>query len=359
MAPSPRSTIFGASAAASARGVQTLVSKTHRASARSPATQLRAWMLAPALFTRTSTLPSSRSACAATSDARPGSARSAGRITGRSPPSAAISSARLRRRSSRRATSASRAPLPASRLAAARPIPLDAPVSTTPFPAIDPIGPPAVSTARSKQPTMFRPIVRIRWARMPRRAKVRPDEPGREKLLEAGRELFGRQGYDATSVAEIGARAQIAKSVLYHYFGSKAALYRAVIQADGKALVDAVATAVPPAGDPGERLRPGIDAYLRFLAEHPDTWRLMTRDPPTDRAVRRSHERVAEKVTEALRSLLAHPGKSKGKPYLVELVALSVRTYAEWWQRNPRVPREEIVEAIGDLAAAGARRISG
>src|SRR3954452_3652679 len=84
---------------------------------------------------------------------------------------------------------------------------------------------------------------------MPRRAKIRPDEPGREKVLSAGLELFGERGYDATSIAEIGLRAGIAKSVLYHYFGSKAGLWEEVAVAQTRELVAAGAAAGP--GDPG------------------------------------------------------------------------------------------------------------
>src|SRR5436190_19970491 len=109
---------------------------------------------------------------------------------------------------------------------------------------------------------------------MPRRAKIRPDEPGREKVLVAGLELFGERGYDATSIAEIGLRAGIAKSVLYHYFGSKAGLYEEVAVAQTRELVATVAAAVPDDPD-APRLRPGVDAYLAFLAERPPTWRLL------------------------------------------------------------------------------------
>jgi AcrR family transcriptional regulator len=192
---------------------------------------------------------------------------------------------------------------------------------------------------------------------MPRRAKVRPDEPGGERLLDAARALFGEQGYDATSIAEVGVRAGISKSVLYHHFGSKAGLYRAVIEHDGRAVVKAVADAVPAAGKRAPRLRPGIDAYLRFLADHPDTWRLLTRDPPRDRALRRAHEDMTQKTGKALRGLLADPNKAKAKPHVVDLVALAVRVYASWWHEHPDVPRERVVEAIGDVAAAGARRV--
>jgi AcrR family transcriptional regulator len=194
---------------------------------------------------------------------------------------------------------------------------------------------------------------------MPRKAKIRPDEPGHEKLLDAARALFGEQGYDATSIAEIGLRAGIAKSVLYHHFGSKAALYRAVIEHDGDALVAAVAAAVPPPGAQGARLRPGIDAYLRHLSEHTDVWRLVTRDAPRDPELRRVHEGVGREVGAALRGLLAHPAKAKHKPRHVELVALAIRVYAAWWYDHPDVPRADIVAAIGDVAAAGARRVRG
>jgi AcrR family transcriptional regulator len=192
---------------------------------------------------------------------------------------------------------------------------------------------------------------------VPRRAKIRPDEPGRERLLDAGRELFGTRGYEATSIADIGRRAGIAKSVLYHYFGSKSALYEELVRHDADALVAAVAAAVPPRAGEGPRLRPGVDAFLRFLSEHPGTWRLSTRDPPADPALRALHERTDREVATALRELLAMPAKVQAKPDVVELVALAVRAYARWWQDHPSVPREDIVDAIGDFAAAAARRI--
>jgi AcrR family transcriptional regulator len=193
---------------------------------------------------------------------------------------------------------------------------------------------------------------------MPRRAKVRPDEPGREKVLGAARTVFGERGFEATTIADIGARAEISKSVLYHYFGSKAGLYEAVLEHDAEATIAAVARAVPPPDDlETPRLHPGIDAFLHFLSDHPDTWRLMVRDPPADQDLRRLHERIDQRVGDTLRSLLAPPAKRTTRPDLVDLIALAVRTYAAWWRQHPEVPRAEVVEAIGDLAATSAQRI--
>src|SRR3954454_7621900 len=92
---------------------------------------------------------------------------------------------------------------------------------------------------------MIRPSGRIPSPGMPRRAKIRPDEPGRDKVLAAGLELFGERGYHATSIADIGVPAGISKSVLYHSSGSKPALYEPIAEAQGQALLERVAEAVP------------------------------------------------------------------------------------------------------------------
>jgi AcrR family transcriptional regulator len=191
---------------------------------------------------------------------------------------------------------------------------------------------------------------------VPRRAKIRPDEPGREKVLEAGLELFGERGYHATSIAEIGARAGIAKSVLYHYFGSKAGLYEVIAETQSEALLERVAAAVP--GDPdAPRLRAGVDAFLSFLAERPDAWRLLVRDPPADPALIAVQERLIQRRTEALALLLASPSKRGAKRAHVELAATAIRAFAAWWYEHRDVPREQVVDAIMDVARAGAERI--
>jgi AcrR family transcriptional regulator len=192
---------------------------------------------------------------------------------------------------------------------------------------------------------------------VPRKANIRPDESGREKILDAARAMFGDRGFDGTSIAEIGAGAGISKSVLYHYFGSKAGLYQALLEHDAQALVERVAAAVPPRDMAAPRLRPGVDAFLKFLSEHPDTWKLMTRDPPADPQLRELHRRIDGSVAATLRSLLAAPDKRTARPDLVDLVALAVRTYASWWQGHPEVAREQVVDAIADLAAAAAHHI--
>jgi AcrR family transcriptional regulator len=48
----------------------------------------------------------------------------------------------------------------------------------------------------------------------------------RRLLLEAARELFGRQDYRSTTTRDIADRAGVVEHLVYRYFGSKAALFR-------------------------------------------------------------------------------------------------------------------------------------
>jgi AcrR family transcriptional regulator len=52
----------------------------------------------------------------------------------------------------------------------------------------------------------------------------------RDALLAAARQLFGTQGYLATSTEEIVAKAGVTKGALYHHFSDKEQLFRAVFE---------------------------------------------------------------------------------------------------------------------------------
>ncbi len=189
---------------------------------------------------------------------------------------------------------------------------------------------------------------------MPRRAKLRPDEPGRERVLEAGLDLFGERGYHAASIAEIGERAGIAKSVLYHHFGSKAGLFEAIAETQTRDLLAHVASALP--SDPDEpRLQAGLDAYLSFFAERPAAWRLLLRDPPAEPALIAVHERLAAEREQALGELLAGSEKLRVERAAVGLTATAIRTFAAWWYENREVPQAVVTEAIMDVIRAGTR----
>src|SRR5262245_18806082 len=57
-----------------------------------------------------------------------------------------------------------------------------------------------------------------------------PETDVRQRILDAAEALFAERGYGAATTREIAARAGIGKRMLFYYFASKEAVYRAVLE---------------------------------------------------------------------------------------------------------------------------------
>jgi TetR/AcrR family transcriptional regulator len=76
-----------------------------------------------------------------------------------------------------------------------------------------------------------------------------------DRILLKAIELFSSKGYDATSVREICEAAGITKPTLYHFYGSKEGVYRAIVDGALSAYRNDVVAAIGAGGTPAERLR--------------------------------------------------------------------------------------------------------
>jgi AcrR family transcriptional regulator len=63
---------------------------------------------------------------------------------------------------------------------------------------------------------------------MARRTQAERSDATSSKLVSAAQELFGRDGYAATSIEAVAAAAGVTKGAAYHHFSSKATLFRMV-----------------------------------------------------------------------------------------------------------------------------------
>jgi AcrR family transcriptional regulator len=113
-------------------------------------------------------------------------------------------------------------------------------------------------------------------------------EATRERLLASARELFGRDGYEATSIEAVLEAAGVTRGALYHHFASKAQLFDAVLERVNVELA-AEAAAASAGGDPYENLRAGSRAWLE-MALDPHVQRIVLIDPPTAVGWRRWRE---------------------------------------------------------------------
>ncbi|WP_236791327.1 TetR/AcrR family transcriptional regulator [Amycolatopsis sp. GM8] len=87
----------------------------------------------------------------------------------------------------------------------------------------------------------------------------------RQALLDAATELFERQGYDETTIADIAAAAEIGSRTFFSYFASKEELLFPESDARVQATLDAIATRAPGEGPAEVLLR-----ALRTVGERSD-----------------------------------------------------------------------------------------
>ena len=89
-------------------------------------------------------------------------------------------------------------------------------------------------------------------------SKAAQREATRAALVTEARRRFARQGYAAVGLAEIVAAAGVTKGALYHHFGSKAALFQAVVQQVQQEVADRVAAAAEAHARPWDQLVAGV-----------------------------------------------------------------------------------------------------
>lgn len=105
-------------------------------------------------------------------------------------------------------------------------------------------------------------------APLPARRRLTPAER-LPQLLEAATEEFAERGYAGASMAGAASRAGVAKALIYHYFPSKADLFKAVVRARVQPVfTEAQRLVSAHAGPRAELLRRLIElGYSRVAAE--------------------------------------------------------------------------------------------
>ncbi|GAA2409438.1 TetR/AcrR family transcriptional regulator [Actinomadura vinacea] len=88
------------------------------------------------------------------------------------------------------------------------------------------------------------------------------------EIRAAALELFTLHGYEATTMAAIGARVGVRGPSLYKHVASKQELLAGIMVATMDALLAEHARATAGTADPTERLRRAVDAHVRYHARN-------------------------------------------------------------------------------------------
>ncbi len=112
--------------------------------------------------------------------------------------------------------------------------------------------------------------------------KERNPDRSRAAILDAAETLFAERGYDATSLNDVGAMAGVSRGTPGYFFGSKADLYRAVLErmfAEVREAVRAGRERALASNRSTESILAGaVSDYFDFLAARPNFVRLIERE---------------------------------------------------------------------------------
>jgi AcrR family transcriptional regulator len=90
----------------------------------------------------------------------------------------------------------------------------------------------------------------------------------RQAILDAATQRFGRDGYKATSLADIARDAGIGGSAIYPYFENKKALFAQALDDDVTAIINEAVSSVLTPGDDSWR-ETLVGSLLDSMAQHP------------------------------------------------------------------------------------------
>ncbi|WP_017668072.1 TetR/AcrR family transcriptional regulator [Sandarakinorhabdus sp. AAP62] len=133
----------------------------------------------------------------------------------------------------------------------------------------------------------------------------------KQALVAAARTIVETDGAAALSLRAVARATGVSAMAPYHHFKDRAALVAAVAASGFNQLYsDKIAALANAPGDPAQRIVAGAIAYVRFVADHPELYRLMKGPELANRAAFPELAAAAAKPGASLHAMLAELGQA-------------------------------------------------
>jgi AcrR family transcriptional regulator len=197
--------------------------------------------------------------------------------------------------------------------------------------------------------------------------KLRQKRFLRQEILDAASELFVRDGYENVSMRRIADKIEYSPTTIYLYFKDKAELLEQVCFETFSRLSQHLRGILEQPGDPMERLRRGLIAYVHFGLDNPHHYRATFMMPLPEGFDEEKHKNADSPGMQAfdfLRRIVfdcVSAGNIHSKD--VELTCQTiwcgvhgVTSLLITHEMFPWVGREQIIESVVDSIVAGVAR---
>jgi AcrR family transcriptional regulator len=153
----------------------------------------------------------------------------------------------------------------------------------------------------------------------------------RDALLLAGREAFARAGFDGATIRDITGKADANLGAVTYHFGSKRALYAAVLAEALEPVRRRVQEAAAASGDPIDRIEAAVRAFFEHLRASPEMPRLMLQEVSAGRPPPQAVADIMRATLTLLADLVRMGQKDgsirSGDPILMSLCTIAQPVY--------------------------------
>jgi len=181
-----------------------------------------------------------------------------------------------------------------------------------------------------------------------------------ERILDAGTRLIHAKGFQATTIQDVADELEFSKAAFYYFVRNKEDLLYQILLRTLTGALEMVAAIARGPGPPEQKLLQVVDAYVRMIAERPETFAVYFRErahlAPDHREAATALER---KIVAELRCLYAagvEAGCLRDLPVeaaVFGLLGMCFWTY-EWFRPDGTIGAAELSEALRALVTHGA-----
>jgi AcrR family transcriptional regulator len=175
-----------------------------------------------------------------------------------------------------------------------------------------------------------------------------------EALVRQAARVFARQGYDQTTMQELAATMGLATGALYHYFGAKEQLLRAICDQLMEPLLEQSRELVAQDAPAPERLRALVRRWVQHVVEHRDHMLVFQQERHVIetgqpwRGVRASRKAFERLVAETLRGAVGGATQPQARLDLLALLGMVNHT-AQWYRPRGALTPQQIADGYVDL----------
>lgn len=185
--------------------------------------------------------------------------------------------------------------------------------------------------------------------------KVQQREATMQTILSISREMFAEYGFANTALEDIVQKAGVTRGALYHHFGNKEGLFKAVLELVQEEVAQRIEQAAQQHEDPWKQLTAGCDAFLEANTDKA-IQRIMLVDGPAVlgwNVWREADARTSVRLLREVLTELRDQGIIKDLPLsaLTQLFSGAMNELALWIAQteNPQASLKEAQAALNEV----------